>query len=501
MSSTFGTYSVAYSGMYVNQAGLATASTNLANIDTTGASKVQVSSAAQNTVQSSGTSTGNGVSVAAITRSRDIYLDSAYRTQNAKATYYSVKNGNLAYMDQILSEYETSSTTTDTTMNTSGVQAGIDEFFSTWSSLSTDSSSTSTSTRIGVTTAAADLVQMLSDIDDELQQLQIDAVTGVTDGVDSLNDLAQQVADLNQQISKTEVGSSSSEASSLRDQRDVLLDQMSALADITVTGSDGTLKVTLNGSSLVDGSKYNTLVVDGSGTTADPLTVKWADSDTKATIRSGSIAGYLEDADQTGYEIIQATEIPYSFTTTATSSISTMRQAINDLLTTIVTKVNSLSASGVDLNGDAGVDFFTTIDSSKPLSIDNIQVNPELIADSSKVVASSSASDGDNTIANAIWKLATDTTCYKCNDSALTITQFYTAVTKWIGTAGDTALGNYTTQTALVEQVDTQRQSVSGISIDEEMSNMIKLQNAYAASARVMSTIDNLLGDLIGEFG
>lgn len=496
MSSTFGTYSVAYSGMYTNQAALAATSTNLANVDTTGASKVQVASAEQDTVQASGTSTGNGVSVASITRSRDVYLDRAYRTQNSSATYDSVKSGNLTYIDKVLSEYETSSTTTTST----GVQAAIDTFFTSWNALSTDSSTTST--RTAVTTAGSDLVTMLSDINDQLQQLQTDAVTGVTDGVKSLNDLAMQVADLNKQITKTETGNGSSEASSLRDQRDALLDQMSALADISVTGSGGNLQVTLNGATLVDGDKANTLVVEGSGTTTDPVTVKWADSDTRATIKSGSIKAYMEDADQTGYETIGASDIPYDFTTTAASSISTMRQALNDLITTVATKVNSLSTSGVDLNGDTGLDFFTAIDSSKPLSISNIQVNPELITDSGKVVASSSDADGDNTIASAIKALATDTTCYKNSDStALNITQFYTAVTKWIGTAGDTATSNYTTQAALVTQLENQRQSVSGISIDEEMANMIKFQNAYAASAKVMSTIDSLLGDLIGEFG
>ena len=142
MGSTFGTYSVAYSGMYVNQAALATTSNNLANVNTTGASKVQLVSAEKNTVQSSGTSTGDGVSVASITRSRDIFLDSTYRTQNAKATYSSVKSGNLEYMDTLLCEYETTtSTTDDTTVTIPGLQDTIDAFYDAWETLSTESSS------------------------------------------------------------------------------------------------------------------------------------------------------------------------------------------------------------------------------------------------------------------------------------------------------------------------------------------------------------------------
>lgn len=497
MGSTFGIYSVAYSGMYVNQAALAATSTNLANAETTGASKVQVAGAEKNTVQASGTSTGDGVSVASITRSRDRFLDSTYRVQNAGATYLSVKSGNLEYISEILSEYDTVTSADDTATTTSGVEAAVEAFFDAWESLSTDSSSESVRTE--VVAAGVDLVTMLTAIDTELKQLQADAVTGVQDGVDSLNDLAEQVAELNGQIFQAESGGG--EASYLRDQRDVLLDEMSALANISVSESSGTLKVTLGGSTLVNGDKTHALVVEGTGTGSDPLTVKWADSDAEAKITSGSIKAYLEEADQTGYETINASDIPYDFTTSATSSISTMRQALNDLITTLAINLNSLSTSGVDLNGDAGLDFFTVIDASQPLSIANIEVNPELVNDSDKVVASSSDEDGDNTIADKICDLDSDTASYSSGGLSLTITQFYAAVTSWLGTAGDSAASSYTTQAALTAQVDSQRQSVSAISTDEEMSNMIMFQNAYAASARVMSTIDTLLGDLIEEIG
>ena len=495
--STFGTYSVAYSGMYASQASLAATSTNLANVNTAGASKVQTANAEQNTLQSSGTSTGNGVSVASITRSRDILLDSTYRSQNATSTYLSVKSGNFEYMSEILSEYDTVTTTDDTTTTTSGVEDAVEAFFDAWETLSTDSSSESARTE--VVSAGTDLVTMLTAIDEQLQQLQTDAVTGVKDGVDSLNDLAQQVAELNKQVFQAESGGG--EASYLRDQRDVLLDEMSSLANITVTESNGTLKVTLSGTTLVNRDTANSLVVEGTGTSTDPLTVRWADSDVVAKITSGSIKAYLEDADQTGYETLESADLPYDFATTATSSITTLRQALNDLITTLAINLNSLSISGVDLNGDAGLAFFTAIDSDQPLSITNIQVNPELVEDSDKVVTSSSDADGDNTIAGEICDLDSDTTSYSSGGLSLNIIQFYAAVTSWIGTAGDTAASSYTNQAALVTQVDNERQSVSAISTDEEMSNMIMFQNAYAASARVMSTIDTLLGDMIEEIG
>jgi flagellar hook-associated protein 1 FlgK len=480
--------------MYVSQAGLAATSNNLANVNTTGASLVTVALSEDATVLSSGTSVGSGVSVASITRVRDLLLDSTYRTQNSKNSYLAVKSGNLEYMDEILSEFDSDSSDSDA--GTSGVQQSIEDFFSSWEDLSTDSSTEST--RAAVVEAATSLLSTLTGIDEQLQQLQQDAVTGVKDGVDSLNDLATQVADLNTQITQAEAGGG--EASYLRDQRDTLLDQMSAYADIKVTESNGVLQVTLGGVNLVSGATTHTLTVEGDGSTDNPLTVKWDDLDCKASISSGSIKAYLEDADQTGYTSIAASDLPYDFTTDATSSISTLRQALNDLITTLATKINSLSTSGVDLDGNAGLDFFTAIDSSQPLSITNIQVNPELVADTDKIVAASSDEDGDNSIASAICDLDTES-CYQADGLSLDITNFYAAVTSWLGTAGDNAASSYETQTELVDQIDSQRQSVSSISIDEEMSSMIIYQNAYAASARVLSTIDAMIADMIDEIG
>lgn len=486
--STFGTYSIAYSGMYTSQASLTATSTNLANVDTAGASRVRVAYAEQATVQSNGTSVGDGVDVESITRARDQFLDGTYRTQNAEAGYWAVKNGNLEYMQEIVNEFESEDT---------GLQQMVSEFFSSWEELSKDPSSESN--RQAVTEAAASLISAVTELDEQLQELQADAYNGVQDGVDSLNDLAAQVAELNQQISQTEAGGG--EASYLRDQRDALLDEMSALANISVRESNGTLQVSIGGVSLVNGSSTHKLAVSGDGSTESPLTVKWADLDCKANITSGSITSYLEDAGQTGYETIDADSLPYSFTTGATSSISTMRQALNDLITTLAEELNTLHSAGYGLDDSTGLDFFTAIDSNQPISITNIQVNPELLADADKIaVSGEQGEEGNNTIAASICDLSTSE-CYQFDGVTMNIDNFYEALTSWLGTTGSNAASSYETQEALVTQVDNQRQSVFSISLDEEMSNMIKYQNAYSAAARVLNTVDGLIGDLIQDLG
>lgn len=491
MGSTFSTYNIAYSGMYTNQAALAAVSNNLSNVSTSGASRTRVAAAEQSIVIAGQTSVGTGTSVQSITRARDQLLDNTYRTQNADANYWAVKSGDLEYMQEILNEFESDDGTSGT-----GLQATIEDFFSAWEELAKDPSAQSN--RQAVTEAASSLISALSEIDSQLQQLQVDAVAGVKDGVASLNDLAGQVADLNKQISVAEAGGG--EASYLRDQRDSLLDQMSSLAGISTVESNGVLQVTLGGVNLVTGSTAHTLTVEGDGSTEHPLVVKWDDNlDCTNSITSGSIKAYLEDADQTGYSAIDTTS-DYNFTTTATSSISTLRQGLNDLITTLAAQINALHSAGTDLDGEQGLDFFTVIDDSQPLSITNIQVNPTLVDDPDKLVAAASSSSGDNTIATAISDLSS-TSCYKLDGLSLDINNFYAGVISWIGTAGDTAASSYATQTALVTQVENQRQSISGISTDEEMSNMIMYQNAYAASARVLSTVDGLIAGLIEDLG
>ncbi len=498
MSSTFSSYKIAYSGMYASQAGLGTTSNNLANVNTTGSSRTRVSATDKVTVQSS-SSTGTGADVGSIARVRDQLLDQTYRTQNTQASYWSVKNGDLEYMQELMSEF--GSTDASSESSSTGLQQTIQDFFNDWSELSKDP--TSQSNREALIEAANSLVSNFTELDQQLQQLQQDACNSVKDGVDSLNDLASQVAALNDQISQAEAGSNG-EATYLQDQRDALLDQMSSLANISVTTrADGTVQVNIGGTALVDGGKTRTLTVTGDGSVDSPLKVQWADTGDAAEISGGSIKAYLEDADQTGYGDIDTSTLPYSYSTDSTSSITTLRQGLNNLLTTIATKVNSLLSSGTDLDGNSGSSiggFFTTVDSSKALSITNIQVNPAIVSDADKIAISATGEEGDGTIATAISKL-TSGDYFSCDGLAMNSTEFYAALTSWIGTAGSNASSNYNTQSALVTQIDTQRQTVSGISLDDEMSNMIIYQNAYNASAKVLSTIDELVAGLISDLG
>lgn len=492
MSSTFSGYSIASSGMRVSQSAFTVTSNNLSNINTTGYSRQRITSQETTIIQQGVTNLGSGVSVQEITRVRNNFLDTTYRQQNAELSYWKAKSANLEDAQTILDEFTAADGTSD-----NGLQQTIEEFFSSWEELAKNSSGLSN--RQSVIEYAKSLLETASELDTQLQQLQLDTGNKVKDGVDELNDLAQQVADLNNQIKQAEV--SGTEASDLRDKWDALLDSMSSLANITVVEqTDATLEVNLGGIYLVQGSKTHTLAASGDGSVENPLSLQWAELGERAKITNGSIAANIADADQSGVEAIDTTTMPCGYTTDAVSSISNLRQGLNNLITTIAVEVNNIHSANMGLDDTTGLDFFVAIDSSQPLSLSNIQVNSVLEEDTDKIAASASGEAGDNIAATAIAALA-DEDNFEFDGLTMDCNSFYQGLTSWLATAGDTANSYYETQSSLVSQVDSQRMSVSSVSLDEEMANMIMFQNAYNASARVLSAIDGLVADLIDELG
>jgi len=487
MSSTFGSYSIASSGMNRSQAALSVISNNVANVNTAGASRQRIICLEQNIVSPNG-SLGMGTGLKEISRVRDELLDNHYRQKNSQAGYWAVKTGNLEYMQELLGEFEADDLS-GTPRNS--LKKVIDNFFNSWSELAKDP--TSLSDRETVTATGVAMIDALAQFDKQLQQLQQDICDRTLQTVAVINDLAGQIAGLNRQILEAEAGGG--EASYLRDQRDSLLDELSTYTNIEVSEDAGRqLKVSINGVQLVYGDKTHTLEATGDGSVNKPLELQWAGLNCKANISSGALSAYLNAAQQNQLAVITGTNLPYQYTTTgAKSDIDTMRQGLNDLITTLAVKINALhNPSGT------GDDFFVTVDSNQPLSISNIAINPSLLKDASKVAPVTSGQTGNATTANKIYQLSS-TEIYQIDGGPANVNSFYGAFINWLGTAGEKAGNSYDTQAALAEQVEALRQQASGISMDEETANMIMYQHAYSANARILNTIDNLLAGLIED--
>ena len=492
MGSTFNSYHIASTGMYVNQAGLTTVSHNLSNVNTTGYSRQRSISEEQRVMVSSTTSYGNGVKVEEVSRQRDCFLDQTYRAANATTEYYDTKNTVLTDAQKLLNEYGSSSDSS--TASTNGLQQTVKNFFNSWEQLTKESDGQTT--RDSVLEYASNLLTTVNEMDEQLTEMQDDAVSRVEDGVDSLNDKADQVAKLNAQI--MQASNSGDDANDLEDQRDELLDEMSKLSNITtVEQASGQVNVYIGGVALVDTNTTHTLTAVAAN---DTVKVEWAQFNADADISTGSIKAYMEEANKTGVTEITDSDT-YDFANDGSSSnLASLRQGLNNLVTTIADKVNSLLESGKDLEGNAGVALFVKTDDTKGFMVGNIQLNTAITNDNNKLATGTTGKASDNTIATKISDILDDKD-FTYESSKMDVTDYYQELISWVSTTGETVSSNYDTQNTLLQQADSQRQSISSVSEDEEMSKMIVYQNAYNASARYLSTVDSLIGDLIAAIG
>ena len=484
-------YSVSYSGMSTAQRSLGVTSSNISNTSTEGYTRKRAVGQDLYVSNSSGdgSSTGIGATVQSILRIRNQFLDLQYREQNTETGYAQGKNGLLASLQEVINEFNAPKGQTDT-----GLQQTITDFFNSWTELAKDPSSASA--KSAVLKTADSMLGTFDEISTTLLTLRESMANNVRDGVNDVNTVAGQIAELNQQIMELETRDV--EASDLRDARDLLIDQVSALANITTAvQNNGMVNVYVNGVSLVNGNKAREMAVTGLGTSVDPLKVQWKDLGVDVALTGGSLKSYLEEADPSG-----VTPTVTSWSTTASdSALTTMTNGLNDLAVIIAKEVNKIyNMDPTNPLYNPNLDFFRPV-SGTAMKLGNIKVNDAIEADYTTIKGNSDGTAGNNDISKKIGVLANEGTAYQCDGIDMTMSAFYSSLISWLGTAGDTASANYTTQSGLLTQIQTQRSGLSSVSLDDEMSTMITYQHAYSASARVMNVVDSLVAGLISDLG
>jgi flagellar hook-associated protein 1 FlgK len=163
---------------------------------------------------------------------------------------------------------------------------------------------------------------------------------------------------------------------------------------------------------------------------------------------------------------------------------------LDTLAQTLVTEVNNLHQTGFDLNGIAGEVFFDGTGTAADIEVNaNIVGDPSLIAASFDPLPFPSA-PGDNRNAVEIAKLQHQ---LLMNGNTATFNDYYSSLVRDVGNEVLKSDSYYTHQSEMAAQLDNYRESISGVSLDEEMINLIKFQNAYAAAAKLVTTADELM--------
>lgn len=444
-----------------HQLWLQTLGHNIANANTPGYSRQRVTVTSSRPEELAFGSIGTGIQTEDIRHARDAFLSQQYQQASKSLGQWTYKQKTMSQIESIVNEPQDES-----------LSAMLNKFYDSWSELSTGDA-TSASNRVNVLSAANELVNGFHTLAQRLDSLRSSVDKDLQNFTNQINSLTSDIANLNKQIRSAELGTSP--ANDLRDQRDYLVDQLSDLIDVNVhEGSNGTMLVSMGSMVLVDGAdqlKLGVQSVNEDGTAIHKLV--WEGTSVELTNLNGQLSGLLESRDKIIPEYLDQ---------------------LNQLSKAIVEQVNSIHMGGFAPDGSTGVAFFD------PNLTDaaNMRVNTVIQSDPSRIAASNSATENNLKIALAMSDLRYKTVL---ESNSMTMTDYYNGLVGKLGVQSSEAKSFSGNFELMVQQVDGMRQSVQGVSLDEEMTNMIKYQHAYDAAARVITTMDQALDTLINGMG
>ena len=452
MSNLLATMTIGTGALAAEQGALDATANNVANVNTPGFSRKTAQFDENPPVVIGQLSFGTGVSLVGVPSERDPILQ--LRIAQETGTQGGL-NSLVAGTQQIQTLFSG--------QNSGDIGAQISALFSSVSQLSTDP--TSLALRQGVLTAAGNLATLFNNTANALGAQRINLDQSVTQTVGQVNTLTQQIAGLNAQISALE--NVHEDAGTLVDQRDVLISQISGLIDVSQIKSDnGITLTTSSGAPLVAGQQSFTLT-----TQLDPSGVQHIFSqgnDITAQINSGALSGLLAVRDQ---------------------KIPGLLNSLDTLAAGLATAFNSANAAGTDLNGNVGGNIFVPPPAGGTGAAASLAV---AITDPALIAASSDGSAASN------GNLANFSAIHDQNViNGETPATYYSNVVFGVGNDVSTATADLQSTQLVLQQLQDQRGSISGVSLDEEAANMVQFQRAYEAAARIVDTVNQMMQTVI----
>ncbi len=465
MLSLFGILNMASSSMQAEQEGVAVSGQNLANVNNPAYADEQVDIQANPALPTTGGMAGTGASAVAITEIRDALLDQQIQGSTSATGSLTSQQTALQYVEGLLGEQLTDSGSTSSVSTTGGIASELTGLFAAFQTLSTDPSSLAN--RQAVISAAQQLAAQFNQVDSSLTTLNQQLNTSVQTDVASANQLINQIAALNHQIVEAQAATGGN-ANDLIDQRKQDIESLANLANLqTSANSNGSVNISVAGDTVVSGDTVeDTLQTYTMGN--GQLGVASATTSTALTLTGGAIQGTMEARD---------------------NGLASLQTGLNTLASQLISGVNGIYTTGYDLNGNTGADFFTGTGAA------DIAVNSSLTNDPSALQASGVAGDpGNNQIALALAQLADTDQAGLGNQ---TFSQNYNATITTLGSSLSTVSDNLTEEQSVQSMLTNQRQSESGVNLDQEMTNIMAYEKAYQGSAELVTTLDQMLTVLL----
>lgn len=461
-------FEIAKSGMNAARNQLNVTAHNLANIGTAGYSRQQAVQVTKATIHSLGVTDrlgsgymGQGTTIETINRTRNNFLDSEYRNYLSIFNYNSYMSQGYSYIENIINE-----------PSDSALSSNISTF---WNSLSElGSKPTDLSARAAFVQSALSFTTAINSISDKTQQLKSQYTQELESIVHKINIITNELSDLNKEIIDLE--SIGNPANDLRDQRDLLIDELSKLVDIdTYENGNGAISVLAGGKLLVgeNTKRQISLTVDEN---KNSLKVIWSEELDQFEMKGGHLKAALSSINEV---------------------ITNFENDLNDMITTLANRFNEVHKQGFDLNGDGGLDFFVSSD-GEPINIRNLTINKDILNDPTLLALSKDADlDGDNSNLNDLLAIKDEKILTPTGNINVNIGEFYNFTIAKIGLNSKSFQQAALNTKGTLDEVATQKSSVSGVSMDEETANLVMFQQAYNASAKVLQTVSEMLDTLI----
>lgn len=442
-----------------SQTALQTVAHNIANKSTEGYSRQRVDLVANPPTGVGQLQIGTGAKATQITRTNNPWLEKQIQRENTNLGFADARADALARVEQVYNE-----------QTNKGLNQYMTDFFNGFRELSANPESMAGRTL--VRESSVSLTNDFHRVVGELRGVQHDLDGQVLTTVDEINQMTKEIADLNIRVAQIEV--QGVPANDERDRRDTLVKKLGEKVEVNWSeGPSGMVSVTAG-----------RMAVLVSGTESADLHAKYdrdrvelffspTDSGTKFNVTNhitgGRLGGVLEVRDKIVEDALSKVD----------------RLAFN-----FASEVNKAHGEGFDRYGQQGNLFFEDPMEMKGAA-ERIGVSETVFNDPGRIAAAARPdSPGDNTVSNMISALQYQKVM---DDGVSTFDDFYNAQVGQIGTVAHRAVKSQESQKNIMAQMTNLRESISGVSLDEETTKMIEFQKAYDASARLIRTADEML--------
>jgi flagellar hook-associated protein 1 len=448
------------SALFTAQQAITVAGHNIANVNTPGYSRQEVTLAENRPENGSPGQIGTGVHAESIRRAFDSFVDAQLLASRERLGEFTASSNTLARLEPLFGD-----------ANNQGIGAGLNEFFGALQDVATNPSDLSARTVFlsKATALTGRLNQSAADL--TAAQESIDRQVGQT--ITDANRLTNQIADLNTKIADAE--SRGQHANDLRDQRGVALAGLGELIEVSsIEDASGQLTIFAGrGQVLVDKERtYQLVGVPNLGNNglldvhydagAGPTT------NLSSVIQSGKLKGLLDVRDQT---------------------IPSLRASLDTLASEVVTQVNQQHRLGFGLDGSTNQDFFAptgTTAGTMAVSLTNVR----------QIAASSTAIGVPGNNANALALAGLRNTDLAALGN-VTFQEYYSTVAGSFGSTVQGVEANLKAQQILHDQLTSQRASISGVSMDEELANLLQYQRSFEAASRMIVIADEMFQTIL----